>query len=269
MIDLHCHILPNLDDGPQTIQDSIGMARLAVEDGIHTIAATPHSANGVYHNPAELIDTRIRDLKSQLTTHNIPLTVCSGAEIRIHAKLADHPDTVQNVTINRTGKYALIEFPHNLLPPGSQQVLFQLIINGVIPILAHPERNTAMQHNPGILFDLINMGCLVQLTAMSITGELGQDAMQTSHLLLHHRMAHIIATDSHNLDTRPPLLSHAVRAARGILDDVSRVNKMVVDIPLAIIEGRSINLPEPLPLLTRPRKRWTERLFGNWSSIYA
>jgi len=262
MIDLHCHILPGMDDGAQTSQESMEMALCALEDGIHTIVATPHSANGIYHNPAELIENKIRELRKLLEAHKIPLDVCFGAEIRIHENLADGIYANQNMTINQKGRYALVEFPHDMLPPGICQVLFQLIVNGVTPVLAHPERNTAIQHNPKPLFDLVNMGCLVQLTAMSITGELGRDAMQTAHLALRHRLAHVIATDSHNADARPPILSQAVAAARDILGDFSEVYKMVADNPRAIIAGKSFNPPAPLPIESRRRKRWPARLFG-------
>ncbi len=262
MIDLHSHILPGIDDGASDIDQSLDMARLAVEDGIELVVATPHSHTDIYHPSPEHIHTLLHLLKNELNQKQIPLKVVSGAEVRIHAKMDANKAATQQASINRMGRYLLVEFPHNMMLPGTKDVLFQLVIKGVRPILAHPERNTALQHNPEILFNLVEMGCLVQLTAMSITGELGLNAMKLSHFLLRHRLAHIIATDSHNADRRPPVLTKAVAAASDILDDAVGVRKMVADIPLAIIAGKSVNPPAPRPIRSQRKKSWKERLFG-------
>ena len=125
----------------------------------------------------------------------------------------------RTASINNTGQYILVEFPFNMILPGTREVLFQLFLGGITPVLAHPERNLALQRNPDILSDLVAMGCLVQLTAMSVTGELGHDAMEYAHYLLRQRQAHVIATDSHNAENRPPILSYAVEATAYILGD--------------------------------------------------
>jgi protein-tyrosine phosphatase len=130
-------------------------------------------------------------------------------------------------------------------------------LSGITPVLAHPERNTALQRNPDILSDLVTMGCLVQLTAMSITGELGNDAMEYSHFLLRQRQAHVVATDSHNAESRPPILSHAVEATAHILGDTQAAEAMVTENPRAILNGKPLNLPEPRK--TSKKQGWWKR----------
>jgi protein-tyrosine phosphatase len=126
--------------------------------------------------------------------------------------------------------------------------------------LAHPERNLVLQRNPDILSDLVAMGCLVQLTAMSITGELGHDAMEYAHFLLKQRQAHVIATDSHNAESRPPILSSAVEVTAHILGDTEAAEAMVTENPRIILDGKPLDLPEPRK--TSKKQGWRERWFG-------
>ena len=184
LIDLHCHILPGVDDGPSHIEESLRMAECAVADGIHTLVATPHTYNETYHNPLPRILTHIAHLKKKLIENQIPIDICPGAEVRIHQNMGRSVKEGKSASINNTGHYILVEFPHNMILPGTREVLFHLILDGITPVLAHPERNLSLQRNPGVLSNLVTMGCLVQLTAMSITGELGQDTMEYAHYLL-------------------------------------------------------------------------------------
>ena len=265
MIDLHCHILPGLDDGPSRVEGSLKMAECAVADGIHTLVATPHAFNEAYHNPLPHILTHIAHLKKIIVENQIPLDICPGAEVRIHQDMDRSVKEGKNVSINNTGHYILVEFPHHMIIPGTRDVLFQLFLNGVTPVLAHPERNLALQRNPDILSDLVTLGCLVQLTAMSITGELGLDAMEYSHFLLKQRQAHVIATDAHNAESRPPILSSAVEVTAHILGDTEAAEAMVTVNPRTILDGKPLDTPEP----TKRSKEtgWRERWFG-WISVF-
>ena len=166
MIDLHCHILPGLDDGPSHVEESLRMAEYAVADGINTLVATPHDFSEAYHNPLPHILTHIAHLKKIIVENQIPLDIRPGAEVRIHQDMDRSVKENKTVSINNTGHYILVEFPYNMIIPGTREVLFQLSLNGVTPVLAHPERNLALQRNPDILSDLVTMGCLVQLTVM-------------------------------------------------------------------------------------------------------
>jgi protein-tyrosine phosphatase len=260
LIDLHCHILAHVDDGPGDIEKSLRIAEVAAEDGIRTIVATPHSQNGVYVNSPAQIAKHITRLKQEIKRERIPVNILPGAEVRIHQRMEHSLQKARIASINETGQYILVEFPHDVILPGTRDVLFQLYINHITPILAHPERNTALQRNPDILAGLVNMGCLVQVTAMSITGELGSDAMAYAHLLLRQGQAHVIASDAHDIENRPPLLTPAVKEAARILGVLGAAEAMVTKNPRAIIDGKHLNLPEPRRVFKK--KSWWERWLG-------
>ena len=258
MIDLHCHILAHVDDGPGDLTESLKIAECAAADGIRTIVATPHSQNGVYINPPAKIAKHVTRLKKEIKQEGIPINILSGAEVRIHQGMEHSLQNGQIASINDTGHYILVEFPHDVMLPRTQDVLFQLSINNITPILAHPERNTTLQRNPDILAGLVDMGCLVQLTAMSITGELGSDAMAYAHLLLKEGLAHVIASDAHDTESRPPVLSSALKEAARILGDMEAAEAMVTKNPCAILEGKQLDLSKPRKVFKE--KRW----WGRW-----
>ena len=257
MIDLHCHILPGVDDGPAGIEESLEMAKQAVADGIHTLVATPHTHNGVYHNPLQIIEDNVTRLHKAFRNNRININLCTGSEVRICTGLKQKVITKEVATINNNGRYVLVEFPVHVIPPGSKEELFQLTLHNITPILAHPERNMVFQHQPEILSDLTAMGCLVQITAMSITGRFGREAMECAHKLLKNRQSHVIATDAHSPDSRPPILSPAVQVCARILGSLEEAREMVVNRPQAILKGEPVKAPEPKPLC---KKKW----WFNW-----
>lgn len=256
MIDIHCHILSGIDDGPSSIAESLAMVDLALADGITTIVATPHTFNGIYITPPEAVTSGVDDLNRTLTDKNIRVRVCPGAEVhtcdffsrKIIDGLAD--------TINHSGKYVLIEFPFQTINPGTGEELFQLKLKGITPIIAHPERNILFQRDTELLYDMVGTGCLVQITAMSITGELGKAAMDCAHTLLQRHLVHVIASDAHSPGGRPPILSNGVKAAADILGSMVEAEKMVTDIPGAILCGDPIEIPDPLHPREISKKKW-------------
>ena len=164
-------------------------------------------------------------------------------------------------SLNNTQQYLLVELQHNIVLPGTREVLYQLTANNITPILAHPERNEAIQRKPDVLAKLVDMGCLVQLTAMSITGALGHAAMACSHLLLEKRQAHVIASDAHDAVNRPPILSSAVEEASRLLGGEDLALAMVTKNPQAILAGEPVVLPDigQQPLKSGWRQRWFGR----------
>lgn len=259
MIDIHSHILPAIDDGSSSVEESIDMARQAVADGIRTVVATPHTLNGVYYNPLDKVINHVANLREILQENRIELNLCSGSEVHICAGLAKKILTGEVATINNNGQYALVEFPVQAIPSGSKNELFQLKLKGITPIIAHPERNMVFQRRLEYLYDLVAMGSIVQITAMSITGGLGEEAMECAHRLLELRLAHIIATDSHSSENRPLVLSPAVEAAAEIMGDINEAKEMVTIRPGAILAGKPVNLPDP----KRPRKKgWFSTIFS-------
>ncbi|MBO1579760.1 tyrosine-protein phosphatase [Bacillus sp. XF8] len=202
MIDLHCHILPSIDDGAQSIEDSIAMAKAACEEGIHTIVATPHHQNGVYINPAESILYQVKQLNERLKEEEINLTVLPGQEIRLYGELLEDYELGHTLTLNRTDKYILIEFPANHVPRYAEKMLYELRVKGITPIIVHPERNTEIIEHPDVLYKLVSQGMLTQITAGSITGKFGKKIKKFTLQLIEHHLAHVIASDAHNITTR-------------------------------------------------------------------
>jgi len=245
MIDLHCHILPGVDDGPADVSESIEMARRAVADGIRTLVATPHCLNDVYYNPTGKVIEQVRNLSDVLKTEGLNLDIRPGSDARICSRMAERIAAEEAATINLNGRYILAEFPSQVIPTESRNELFGLKLNNITPIITHPERNLVFQHRLDFLYSLVEMGSLVQITAMSITGEMGEAAMECAHALLKRRLVHVIASDAHSSRHRPPLLSHAVEAAAYVLGDEKAARAMVTEWPEAILAGESFAAPEP------------------------
>ncbi len=237
MIDLHCHILPKIDDGAQSIDESVQMAEIALKDGIEAIVATPHVFPPDHYGfKADIISGLVEKLKE----NKIDLTVYSGAEVHICLGLSDYIKKMPDLTINNTGKYILLEFPVMMFPDNAEDEIFNLELNGITPIICHPERNIAIQNDMNILSKLVDMGSLVQITAQSITGDLGRRAEKISEKMLKNRLVHIIASDAHSAHQRVPILSEALNRAAEILCDLKEAEKMVEDIPKRIILGESV-----------------------------
>ncbi|MFC1813024.1 tyrosine-protein phosphatase [Thermodesulfobacteriota bacterium] len=252
MIDIHCHILPGVDDGPSTLSESIAMAKQAAADGIQTVVATPHTLNEVYHNSAVDVNAHVDRLREALAKERIELDLRPGSDAHLCVEMAEKVLAGEVATIDNNGQYLLIEFPVQVMPVGFKGELFQLKLKGITPIITHPERNTVFQQKTELLYDLVNMGCLLQITAMSITGEFGEEPMKSARRMLELRLAHIIATDAHSPEIRPPILSPGVEAAARVLGNLTEAEEMVTIRPQAILEGKPVEIPEP----KHPRKKW-------------
>lgn len=203
-IDIHCHILPGIDDGPSLLETSLAMATIAADDGINTCIATPHT-DGIRVN-RETVNAAVKQLNGELNRRNINLNVIPGFEIPYHL--------INELAFTHTlssSNFVLIEFPHSFVPGDATASLYQLIVNGLQPVIAHPERNMAILENPNRINDLIDIGVKIQVTAASITGELGPAIEQCAHNLLRKKLIHFVATDSHSPTFRKPVLSTACK----------------------------------------------------------
>jgi protein-tyrosine phosphatase len=209
LIDIHCHILSNLDDGPKGFQECIDMANAAVATGISHLIATPHHLNGQFENPKEVILKHVLELNKYLVNHNIPLTLSPGQELRIHREIFISIELNEVLTIDNKGKYLLLELPSGEFPHYTHDVIYELLQKGITPILAHPERNKEFFKNHQLLFDLVQEGALMQLTAGSIVGYFGRNIKSFSELIIEHNLAHFIASDAHNTGSRGFLLQDA------------------------------------------------------------
>lgn len=202
MIDLHCHILPGIDDGAKNLEDSLAMARVAVAEGITHILATPHYKNGRWTNEKEFIKQQVEFLQQELNSRDIPLTLFPGQEVRIVGELVEDMFENKIQFIDESNQYLLIEFPTATIPAFTESLFFELQKSGVTPIIVHPERNHAILTNPNELLTLVEKGALAQLTAGSYVGSFGKKIQKLSKQLLEANLVHFIASDAHNTTTR-------------------------------------------------------------------
>jgi protein-tyrosine phosphatase len=240
MIDIHCHILPDVDDGAVNLAESIKMAKIAQADGIAKIVATPH-INGLSTNRQFVLSTNGQFLeKSQaLLIHFfkkefISVDILLGAEVAVHLNSSE----LNLHTINGT-QYILIELPADHLPKNTAEILFNLILKGLHPIIAHPERNRSILEEPNKLINLLNPQVLLQITAGSITGKFGPDSRACARFLLRKGLVSFIASDAHDAGNRRPVLSKGVAAAGKIIGKENAL-KLVTENPAAMLAGEPI-----------------------------
>jgi protein-tyrosine phosphatase len=233
MIDIHCHILPGIDDGPDVLADALDMAEIAATDGITHIVATPH-VRGEILSPG-FFEERIRQFSDKLRRIYSPLRILRGADV----SSALPTKILARYTINN-GPYFLLEFPHSHLPRNADEIVFQIRLADLRPIITHPERNPSIIRNPELLFRLVDAGGLVQVTAGSLTGGFGSDARNCAVYLLKKGRVHFIATDAHSPIHRRPVLSKAVKEAASIIGAKAALD-LVTTNPSAVIEGRLLN----------------------------
>jgi len=217
MIDIHSHILPGLDDGAAGMEESLALARLAQADGIHTMVATPHVITGLYPNSRETILAAVTQLQTVLQDNGIAISILPGAEYRLEPDLPRRGAKGELMTINDGGRYLLVEMPMDLVPGYAGQVFYELQLQGLTPIIAHPERNPGFARNPALLRELVLHGALVQITAASLTGLLGSRAAATARAFLKQGCVHFIASDAHNSKNRAPVLAAAAKEADRLL----------------------------------------------------
>ncbi|MBU8906562.1 tyrosine-protein phosphatase [Desertibacillus haloalkaliphilus] len=202
MIDIHSHILAGVDDGAKDIDASLEMARAAVEEGITTIIATPHHKNGQYENTKKEIIEATEQLNERLLEEGIDLKVIPGQENRIYGELIEDFSKGEILTIGDGGKFVLIELPSNHVPRYTGQMLFDLQLQGLTPIIVHPERNSELIEHPDMLYKFVKNGAFTQVTASSIAGLFGKKIKKFSEQLIEANLTHFVASDAHNVTSR-------------------------------------------------------------------
>lgn len=241
MIDLHSHILPGVDDGAQTLEDSLEMARKAISQGITHLMCTPHHNNGKYNNPADKIIRDVAALQKELDQRGLDLTLLEGQEVRLTELLltAIQRDEILFTDLDNT--YLLIEFPTNEIPIYAEQVFYHLLNRGQVPVIVHPERNAVFREEPNRLVSFLEMGTLTQLTAPSIVGIFGSDIQNTARQMLEHNMLYMVASDAHNLRHRTFLMKEAYAEIRKIggSEMVQAMEQMAKD----LVNGDSVVRP--------------------------
>jgi len=209
MIDIHHHLLWDQDDGSTSLELSLEMARMAAEDGITHIACTPHSNSNYPYHP-EPIDAKIAKLRGLLEQEKIPVTLGRGCDFHTsYDNIQQARMEPRRYSLNR-GSYLLVEIPDQALPPTLNEVFYQMQLDGLIPILTHPERNLTLQKDLSRIHDWLRSGVLVQVTAGSLLGKMGRTAQRVAHELLAKNWVHFLATDAHNTTSRPPKMREAM-----------------------------------------------------------
>ncbi|MDT2634771.1 tyrosine protein phosphatase [Enterococcus dongliensis] len=209
MIDLHCHILPGVDDGAQTMGDSLAMAEKAVHQGITHILCTPHHNNGRYSNPKQTVIPRVLQLQEELDRRQLPLTVLEGQEVRITGDLLEDISRGEILFTDLADTYILIEFPTMDVPAYTEQLFFELISMGKKPVIVHPERNAKFREEPNRLIPFLDMGALAQLTAPSYVGIFGKSIQKTAKEMVKHNLVQMMVSDAHGINKRDFYLKEA------------------------------------------------------------
>jgi protein-tyrosine phosphatase len=238
MFDLHNHILPGIDDGPATLEESLELAHIAVADGIRHIVVTPHIHPGRYENQISTIEPVLAKLKQAIDAANIPLTLSMGAELRISAEMIGMipAGKIPFLGYWEGKKVLLLELPHSHIPPGTDKLINWLKAQNIQPMIAHPERNKEVVSNVDKINVFVEQGCLLQVTAMSVAGRFGDAARDIANILLERDWVTILASDAHNSKHRPPVLSEGMQAASVIVGE-EKALALVSSIPEQIISG--------------------------------
>lgn len=244
MIDLHCHLLPGIDDGAPDLPTALRMARMAVADGITHCACTPHIYPGLYENDRDGIATATATLREALRAEGIQLELAFGADTHLAPDLLERLQAGLIPTLNDS-RYLLLEPPHHVAPPRFEEAVFQLMVGGYVPIITHPERLTWIESHYEVFGRMARAGVWMQLTAGSLTGRFGRRPKYWAERMVQDGVSHILATDAHHPDRRPPLLAEGREALARILGD-DEATHHVFTRPLGILRNNApSDMPEP------------------------
>lgn len=239
MIDTHLHILPGVDDGPETLEQSLSLAHALVQEGIHFAIATPHYNDDFPQRSAAEIKERVHDLQRAIDSQGIPLRLFAGHEALIKPGLVEDIQNGRLATLNGS-RYLLLELWNSTWLPATEQVIFELRASGIIPVITHPERYHAIQQDTHRLTALLQQGVLTQLTANSLVGVWGKTARHCAEGLLKKGLIHCIASDAHGPRKRPLGVASGLQRARELLGQ-AQVNQMIETCPAAIINNEMIS----------------------------
>jgi len=242
LIDIHSHILPNVDDGSQSLETTLKMLEIAKEDGTKIIYATPHYITGFYEKTFEEVSEKADELNSLLYEKGIDIKVLPGQEIFIDNYTLRDLEEEKIQPLSGTS-YMLIEFSMDTLPKNALEIVYEIGIKGITPIIAHPERYEYFIKDTDIINSFIDEGCLFQVNSQSLLGTFGKKAKKNSEYLIKNGIIGFIGSDAHGLNKRTPELKKGIEA-------ISKINKTISD---SILENnRNILQAEYEPI--RPQK---------------
>lgn len=257
MIDIHCHILPNVDDGSESLEESIEMAKIAESEGITKIVNTSHCHFDFKYKKGNELKLELEKFNQALKEENINIEVLLGNELYYTSDLIERFDELDFFSMNNS-KYILMEFSPINFPKNIEDVIYEIKIRGYIPIIAHAERYKQVQEDVNIVLDCIKEGALIQVNASSILGKNGEKAEDTSKKLLDNNMVHFVATDAHSSNRRRPLIKDSYNY---ILKNYGKevAEKLFIENPTSVIENRDINILNPTKY--EEKRSFLKRLF--------
>lgn len=253
IIDLHSHLIPGVDDGAKTIEQSIELASQPVDEGVEHMVLTPHHRNGKYINYKADVLEAANTLQEAYKQANVNLKVYASQEIHLTDKFLDDLYNGELLSLDTAGKYYLIEFPSDRVPSIAKQVLQEIIDDGITPVIAHPERNRELSSNLQLLYELVQMGCLSQITTSSYSGYYSETLVENSKRIIDHNLAHILASDVHHMKHRPMNVQAAFeRLEKEYGQDTVKYFK---DNARNIFNGDKVDKKKPIQP-NKPRKKW-------------
>jgi protein-tyrosine phosphatase len=250
VIDLHCHVLPGIDDGPRTLEESVAVCRAAGADGTRTLVATPHVSWDYPEVTAGAIHAEVTEVNMALRASDVDVQVRTGAEVAL-SRVGELSDAELELLALGGGHYVLLEFPWTSAAAGAVNALRAFARRGFGIVLAHPERSPMLQRNVELVRELVDAGALCCLDAGSLTDQADRRAREAAWMLLAARLAHAIASDCHDADRRPPELASMLERA-GLND--RQIDYFARDAPQAILNGEDV---APAPAVeNRSHRRW-------------
>ncbi len=244
MIDLHSHLLPGIDDGSEDWEESMEMAQQALKSGTTEVLITHHILDNTYYKLEAEILAKYANLQRRLAEAQMPLKLHLASEIYYQPEM----DLSHRIaTFNDNGRYFLVEFPMQGIPRGVDDVFFQLILNGKVPIIAHPERNFGLLKNPQRAYDFVQRGCLLQMNSGSLEGKYGEGVKALAIALMNSRLIHFVGSDGHNARRRPLRIGQIYKTVCELWgEDLGR--KLFSENARLALAGKEIKVPEPLPV---------------------
>jgi protein-tyrosine phosphatase len=252
-VDLHCHCLPGLDDGPQTMDEAVTLCRALVSNGITTVCATPHQL-GRYEgrNSPAAVRLAVAELQAVLDERHIPLRILPGGDVRVDERLLQLVESDRICTLGDGGRYILIELPHETLFDLTR-LIKSLAERGRRVILSHPERHMQLVRRDDLMRRWIDAGAWMQVTAGSVLGTFGPDAEAASWKWLKQGLIHIVATDAHDTLRRPPLFTRALELLTLRLGQTTS-GRIALENPLKVLRGEALPPPPSQPALQEARR---------------
>lgn len=242
MIDLHCHLLPGIDDGARDVNEALAMARAAYENGIRYSIVTPHIHPGRYDNSVQTIARSVAQFEIALSKAGIPLKLGMAAEVRLSPEILPMLENDEIPFLGQVDGFRvmLLEFPHSHIPPGADRMVQKLLDMNVRPLIAHPERNKDVMRKYSKIEPFIEMGCFLQLTASAVAGRFGKASHKRALQLLGSDAFMMLATDAHNLKARYPELREGYEAAVELVGP-DEARKLVLHNPMKVVRSQFVD----------------------------